>query len=250
MSYLSRSVLVWNDLILGAFVTKVNRFAGTVIVNGVPSYVYISNPTLTSELLKCGTPVLMQRHPRGKKTAFRLIAAKRGKIWATLDTAIPNLVFREAVRRAAIKEFSSYRIIGENVRFGRSLIDFLLVRGRKLAYVEVKSCTLVEKGIAKFPDAVTKRGLRHLRELEEAVKKGNEAYMVWVIQRPDAKLLVSFWEKDPEFSRELIRAERVGVSLLAYKCHFDGHHLTLLSKVPVVPTEDRQNHAGNAFYVT
>jgi sugar fermentation stimulation protein A len=166
------------------------------------------------------------------KTKFRLIAAKTGDLWATLDTAIPNRVFREGIKRSLFPEFTGTAVLKEGIKLGRSLIDFQLT-GQRPSYAEVKSCTLVVDRIALFPDAITERGRRHLRELEAAVARGARAYMAWMIQRPDARGLTPYVRKDPEFAAETIRASRVGVGFLAYKCSFGGKSLRLVGSVPV-----------------
>lgn len=116
------------------------------------------------------------------------------------------------------------------------MIDFQL-SGNVPTFVEVKSCSLVSHGIALFPDAVTERGRRHLRELEKAASQGAQAHMVWIIQRPDAVELRPYKEKDPGFAEETIVARRAGVRTLAYKCSFDGRALRLAGRVKVMPDE-------------
>jgi sugar fermentation stimulation protein A len=229
----SNSLIEWHDLVGGRFVAKVNRFAAVVEVSGIEHYVHVPNPTPAAELLKLGADVLLIKAPPHRKTEYRLLAARTGSLWATLDTSIPNRVFREGIRHSLLKEFVGRTVKKENVRLGKSIIDFQL-SGRKTTYVEVKSCTMVVDGTALFPDAVTERGSRHLRELEAAVAGGAQAFMVWVIQRPDAERLKPYQMRDPKFAAELVRARDVGVGLLAYRCSFDTHNLRLVGQVPVI----------------
>lgn len=226
------ALITWDTLVRGHFIAKVNRFAARVEVFASECYTYVQNPTPAAELLKPGADVLLVEMSPNHKTRFRLIAARAGKLWATLDTSIPNVTFREGIRRSLFEEFAGRTVKNENVRLGRSIIDFQL-SGEKTTYVEVKSCSLVRKGTALFPDAVTERGRRHLKELEEAVAGGAEAFMVWIIQRPDARELEPCRQKDPRFASELVRARRAGVQLLAYRCSFDGQTLRLVGQVPV-----------------
>jgi sugar fermentation stimulation protein A len=226
-------ILEWQNLVGGKFIAKVNRFAAYVDVSGVPYYVHVPNPTLAAELLRPGADVLMAVLPPPHKTKFRLIAANTGDLWATLDTAIPNVVFREGIRRSLFAEFTGRTVLKEGVRLGNSLIDFLL-SGPRPCYVEIKSCTLVRDGTALFPDAITERGRRHLRELEGAVKSGAESHMVWIVQRPDANDLRPYKERDPQFAAEMIRARDVGVGFIAYRCSFDGQSLRLQGRLPVI----------------
>jgi sugar fermentation stimulation protein A len=229
----SDALIEWDDLVRGSFVAKVNRFAATVQVSGTEHYTYVPNPTPAAELLKLGADVLLIRMSPHHKTKYRLIAARTGSLWATLDTSIPNVVFREGIKRSLFREFAGRTVKKENVRLGRSVIDFQL-SGRKTTYVEVKSCTLVLNGTALFPDAVTERGSRHLRELEVAVASGAQAFMVWIIQRPDAERLKPYKMKDPKFAAELVKARSAGVRLLAYRCSFDARNLMFVGRVPVM----------------
>jgi sugar fermentation stimulation protein A len=142
-------------------------------------------------------------------------------------------VFREGIRHSLFTEFIGRTVKKENVRLGKSIIDFQL-SGRETTFVEVKSCTMVVDGTALFPDAVTERGSRHLRELEAAVAGGALAFMVWIIQRPDAERLKPYRMRDPKFAAELVRARDAGVGLLAYRCSFDTRSLRLVGRVPVL----------------
>ncbi len=228
----STPIIEWPDLVGGRFISKVNRFAAYVDVSGTTYYVHVPNPTAAPELLRPGAHVLMTKLSPNHKTRFRLLAAKVGDLWATLDTAVPNVVFREGISRGLFPEFAGRTVRKEGVRLGRSIIDFLL-SGVRPSYVEIKSCTLVRDGTALFPDAITERGLRHLRELELAVASGADAALMWIIQRPDARNLRPYKERDPKFSAEVTRAHRAGVQFLAYCCSFDGSSLRLEGSVPV-----------------
>jgi sugar fermentation stimulation protein A len=204
-----------------------------VEVSGIEYYTHVPNPTPAAELLKLGADVLLIRMSTHHKTKYRLLAARTGSLWATLDTSISNRVFREGIKHSLFREFIGRTVKKENVRLGKSIIDFQL-SGRRVTYVEVKSCTLVLKGTALFPDAVTERGSRHLRELEAAVAGGSQAFMVWIIQRPDAEKLEPYKTKDPKFAAELVRVCDAGVGLFAYRCSFDTQKLRLVGRVPVM----------------
>jgi len=173
----SEALVEWHHLVGGSFIAKVNRFAAMVEVTGIERYTYIPNPTPAAELLTPDADVLLIRMSPHHKTKYRLLAARIGSLWATLDTSIPNVVFREGIKRSLFREFIGRTVRKENVRLGKSIIDFQL-SGRRITYVEVKSYTLVVNGTALFPDAVTERGSRHLRELEAAAAGGAQAFMV------------------------------------------------------------------------
>jgi|YelNatPaOPRAMG01_1025707.scaffolds.fasta_scaffold01499_15 sugar fermentation stimulation protein A len=230
----------WRGLKPGIFLRRSNRFAGEVLVDGLKRYVHIPNPTTAKDLLKRGASTLVLPNPDGYKTGFRLIAVHTGKMWVSIDTTIPNDVFKLGVKSSLLHPFRGYRIVKENVRLGDSVIDFLLRKGEETVYVEVKSCSLVVRRVALFPDAVTVRGTRQLIDLEKASAAGAKTYMVWIIQRPDAIALEPNHRKDPRFAKEMAKAKQLGVRYLAYKCIFSGSFISLIGRVPVliVPQDD------------
>lgn len=119
----------------------------------------------------------------------------------------------------------------------RSRIDFRLVdsNGRP-CWVEVKSATLVEGRTARFPDAVTARGKRHVDELAALAQQGERAAVVFIVQRPDADRLTPQWEADPAFSQALADAINAGVECYAYTCMLTLTEVTLTRAIPVETT--------------
>lgn len=114
-------------------------------------------------------------------------------------------------------------------------IDLVLRRGDETCLVEVKNVTLVaEDGAYCFPDAVTERGLKHLRELCAAVNKGNRAVMLYVIQRSDGQGFRPAWEVDPDYVRGLEKAVANGVEVLAYRTDASLEQVTVVERVPVL----------------
>ncbi|MBN2450461.1 MAG: DNA/RNA nuclease SfsA, partial [Lentisphaeria bacterium] len=115
-----------------------------------------------------------------------------------------------------------------------------------LCYVEVKNVSLLsEDGSVAFPDAVTERGRKHLRELEGVVRHGHRAVMLFVIQRPDGRFFRPAWEIDPDYGRALRRAVRKGVEVLAYRAEVSPEAVELRHPVPcelALPGRNRRPH--------
>ena len=132
-----------------------------------------------------------------------------------MDTTLPNRLAAELIRAGRVRGFGRGWSVRREVRRGRSRFDLRLTRGREEAWAEVKSVTLVEKGIARFPDAPTVRGTRHVRELEQIALYGERALILFVVQRCDAHAVVPHSRMDPAFSRALVSARRAGVMLRA-----------------------------------
>jgi sugar fermentation stimulation protein A len=120
------------------------------------------------------------------------------------------------------------------VNYGKnSRIDLLLENDRKRCFVEVKNCTLVKDGTAYFPDAVTSRGLKHLRELQSQVHSGDRAVMFFLIQRMDAELFRPAWYIDPDYARELTKAVENGVETIAYDVLINPQGIRLNRSLPL-----------------
>jgi sugar fermentation stimulation protein A len=154
-----------------------------------------------------------------------------------INTWVPNLLLKRSIIDKKFKAFSVYEKVLTEVRYGQnSRIDLLLEKGAERCFVEVKNCTLVEDGIAYFPDAVTTRGLKHLVELQHQVRKGNRCLMFYLIQRKDAKLFRPAHHIDPAYGQELIRAVRRGVEILVYD--------VLLTPASPAPARHRPARAG------
>ena len=139
-----------------------------------------------------------------------------------INTGIPNRLVRESIIADVIPEFSGYEQVRSEVKYGEnSRIDILLQRGEERCYIEVKNCTLVDKGVAYFPDAVTSRGLKHLVELQKQVRLGDRAVMFYLIQRMDARLFRPADHIDPAYGKELRKAHKNGVEILVYDVTLD-----------------------------
>lgn len=156
--------------------------------------------------------------------------------WVSVNTTVPNRLVRKALEVGALDEFGDWRLERPEVVFGGSRLDFLLTdaKGRKL-YVEAKSVTLVENGVALFPDAVTARGTRHVEELIRAVEEGHEAAVLFVLQRSDASRIVAARTIDPRFSEALARADRAGVRIIGRRCRVTWRGIELGQPVPAGP---------------
>jgi sugar fermentation stimulation protein A len=163
-----------------------------------------------------------------------LVESPDGRELVSLDTTLPNRLIRGALAGGAMEEFGGWELERWEVTMGRSRLDFLLSGegGRKLA-LEVKSVTLVEDGVALFPDAVTARGARHVRELAEiAARPGWEAAVLFVLQRSDASEIRAARSIDPGFAHALEEAEQAGVRILGRRCHVHTDRVELGAPVP------------------
>lgn len=179
------------------------------------------------------------RHLRPRRTRFSavLVETPDGAGLVSVDTTLPNRLIHRALLAGALPELDGWTLERREARIGGSRIDFLLsgtgaAADRRLA-LEVKSVTLVEDGVALFPDAVTARGARHVGELAEVAGREDwEAAVLFVVQRPDAERVLAAPHIDPTFARALAVARAAGVLVLARRCHVDLAGLTLGAALP------------------
>ena len=151
-----------------------------------------------------------------------------------VNTQVPNRLVFNAIKNNIVEELYGYSDFYREVKTDdHSRIDILLTNGdRDKCYVEVKNCTLVEDGMAKFPDAVTKRGLKHLFELQKLVSEGCRSVMFFLIQRMDADIFKPADKIDPTYGKELRRAVANGVEIVVYDVYIDLQKIVLNRKVP------------------
>ena len=225
----------WPRLLQGTLIRRYQRFmADARLRNG---HVITAHCPNTGSMLGCaepGRPVYLSRHnnPKRKlKYTWEMIEMPTSLVG--INTMIPNRLVKESIIRKKIRDLRGYDTIRREVSYGRnSRIDLLLEKGEKRCFVEVKNCTLVEDGIACFPDAVTSRGLKHLEELQEEVRRGNRCFMFYLVQRMDAKRFRPADHIDPAYGRELRRAVGNGVEILVYDVFLNLEGISLNRRLP------------------
>jgi sugar fermentation stimulation protein A len=154
-----------------------------------------------------------------------------------INTGQPNRVVAEAIADGRIKKLSGYGSLRREVQYGEaSRIDILLEDARKGAcYVEIKNVHLMRgAGLAEFPDCVTERGAKHLRELSQMVAQGHRAVMLYLIQRRDAERFTLARDFDPGYAEAFKLARKAGVEALAFRCRMSPEEIVLDAPVRIV----------------
>lgn len=187
-----------------------------------------------------GAPVLLSDHglDSGRKLRYTLEAVDMGVAWVGVNTMNPNRVVHEAIAKGKIPELTGYAVIRREVVYGkggRSRIDLLLAGHRKRAdaFVEVKNTTMREGDGARFPDAVTERGLKHLRELAAEVKKGKRGVIFFFVGRADCHWMGPADAIDPAYGKELRKVVKAGVEALAYQAKVTPKGIEVVRRVEV-----------------
>jgi sugar fermentation stimulation protein A len=147
-----------------------------------------------------------------------------------INTNHPNRLVAEAIEARRIKTLAGYQSLRREVKYGEaSRIDILLEDpGKGLCYVEIKNVHLMRKpGLAEFPDSVTARGAKHLRELSGMVAQGHRAVMLYLVQRTDAKRFSLAHDLDPAYAAAFAEAADAGVEAMAYACRLSPDEIAL-----------------------
>ncbi|MFQ6087597.1 MAG: DNA/RNA nuclease SfsA [Candidatus Methanofastidiosia archaeon] len=216
------------------FEKRPNRYLAVSRLDGDEVFCHIPNPGRMEELMVHGKRVVLRKvEGRGRKTKYDLIGVYHRDVLVSIDSRFPNLLIYESLKRKLLEGFSKYDDILREVTYSSSRIDFLLSNSNECCLLEVKSCTLVDRGVAKFPDAPTERGRRHLENLISAKDEGFRACVLFLIQRGDVKVFTSNDETDPKFGETLRRASRKGVEIYAYSSEFRGREISLKERIEV-----------------
>jgi sugar fermentation stimulation protein A len=216
------------------FVQRDNRFRVTVELDDKPVAAHLPNSGRLTELLTPGRPCWLEpiRSPR-RKTDFDLKLVEVAGVLVSVDARLPNPLLAEALQEQRLVPFQGHTGLRREVPLGRSRLDFQLQMPGGLLWIETKSVTLVEHGLALFPDAPTARGTRHVRELTDAVRDGNRAAVVFVVQRPDACCFAPYDEADAAFAEAVRSAASSGVDVYAWTCQVSREAIALSVQIPV-----------------
>jgi sugar fermentation stimulation protein A len=192
------------------------------------------NPGRMKELLLPDAQLLLERRSgKQRSTEYKVVGVWYARQWVSLDSTRGNAEVRRLIEAGRLEEFAGYEEVRPEATYGSHRYDLRLEGPKGSCLVEVKSCTLVEGGLGRFPDAPTKRGASHMRGLREAVDEGLDAAVVIFIPRRDVRRFRPNDETDPAFGSAFQEAVRGGVRPLALRFSFDGTGMRFLGRVPV-----------------
>ena len=208
----------------GIFKSRPNRFLAEVETEGKTVSCHVKNTGRLRELLVPGTGVWIQHCDKAeRKTKYSLIAVEKlsetaGNVLVNIDSQAPNVVAAEWVKNGADGRFQEVSELRREAKFGKSRFDLYFKGDGRPCFMEVKGVTLDVGGVAKFPDAPTERGIKHMEELITALKAGYESYLLFVIQMKGIGSFSPNEDTHPAFGEALRAAEQAGVHILAYDC--------------------------------
>jgi sugar fermentation stimulation protein A len=208
----------------GRLIKRYKRFLADVLMDtGEAITAHVANSGSMMGLCAPGARVWLSLSDDPKRKlawSWELVETEGGAL-VGINTGRPNAIVAEAIRAGAISALAEYDTLRREVKYGRnSRIDILLeAPERAPCYVEVKNCTLARQiGLAEFPDAVTERGAKHLRELSDMVAAGHRAVMVFLVQRNDCDRFKIAADIDPAYAAAYDLAVASGVEVLVLRC--------------------------------
>ena len=222
----------YHSVVEGIFLERPNRFIAYVEVGGRREVCHVKNTGRCRELLLPGARVYLEASDNpARKTKFDLVAVEKGKMLINRDAQAPNRLFREWAQAGNF--CPDLLALRPEVSWGASRLDFRLDTARGPFYVEVKGVTLEEDGVARFPDAPTERGVRHLHELIRAVEEGYRAAVFFVVQMKGVRCFMPNDRTHPAFGQALRAASAAGVEIFAYDCAVAPERVSIDAPVPV-----------------
>lgn len=192
----------------------------------------------TGSMKGCLTPGcevrLQASNSSTRKYKYTLELTRVDDSWIGVNTSRTNALVREALLTGVVTELGRIDHCRAEVTVSaRSRLDFMLHSGKETIFLEVKNCTLAENGVALFPDAVTARGSKHLRELIALRSQGFQAAVLFCVQRHDACCFSPASHIDPQYSATLQEAAQAGVLILAYQAEVREDGIEVRRSLPV-----------------
>lgn len=222
-------------LIEGRLIKRYKRFLADIeLSDGNVVTAHVPNSGSMMGLIDPGNRVwisLQDRPERKLKYTLELIEVDGSLVG--VNTSWPNELATEAILEGKIPELNGYFGLKREVPRGSSRFDIMLDNDKHRCYVEVKNVTLRRGQGAYFPDAVTSRGTKHLRELENVIKGGDRGVMLYIVQRMDCDYFSYAQDIDPFYWQTYKKVVSSGLEVLAYQCYMSTNMITVAKSLPI-----------------
>ena len=226
---MNRPELIYENIVEGRFVRRLNRFTAEAEIGGIVQRVHVKNTGRLGELLLPDAKVTLQKAADpARKTAFDLISVyKPGLEWVNIDSLAPNALMKLFYTGAG------FDLVRPEFTYGNSRFDFYMERGGEKYLTEVKGCTLAgpEPGLGLFPDAPTERGIKHLKELAAAAAQGYHCALAFVIQMNGICRVEPNDATQPAFREALVHAVKAGVRVICQSCRVEADRIWISGMV-------------------
>lgn len=227
--------LNYQNIQLGTFLNRPNRFIAHCLLNGKEVITHVKNTGRGKEVFLKGATVGLVYDPNPKrKTHYDLVSIKKGEQWLNIDSQLPNALVAEGLQtqKIILPNMPHLRKIKREVFYEDSKFDFYLSSEDKAAFLEVKGMTLENHQVGAFPDAPTTRGLKHVLELKKASLAGFQTYLFFLAQSSEMKVATIHKSMQPELAEAIGEAQEVGTEVICYNCFVEPGSVTLHEKIP------------------
>jgi sugar fermentation stimulation protein A len=218
-------------------VARPHRFAidAELESGGLRVHAHLADPGRLKELLTPGARLWLAHNedPKRKTRYSALLVESEGRL-VSLDTQLPNRLVEAALKSKALPELGGSSFERREIKIGSSRFDFALSDAQGVReYLEVKSVTLASAGVARFPDAISSRGARHLRELAELAAADVATHLLFIIQRTGCEAMEIAREIDPAFGAAFDAARKAGMQAYARDCELSVEGIWLGQPIPI-----------------
>nr|WP_242586484.1 DNA/RNA nuclease SfsA [Enterococcus sp. DIV0869a] len=232
-------MITYPNVHLAHFIDRPNRFIAECRLQetGEMVTVHVKNTGRCKELFHPEVEVALSYQPSPKrKTDYDLIAVKKDTAWFNIDSQVPNALAAHAIQNGTIilpGLKGNIISVKREKRFAQSQFDILVETDTgNQAFVEVKGMTLENHAVGAFPDAPTLRGLKHVTELIEAMHKGYQSYVLFVVQFEKIEMATIHTDMQPALAQMVLSGQKQGLSVIAYNCSVTPDTIAIEHQVP------------------
>lgn len=218
----------------GRLIRRYKRFLADVkLDDGTEVVAHCTNSGSMKSCIEEGAEVYLTpvNDPK-RKTKFTWEMIKINGDWVGIHTGHPNKLAFDAISEGSIPELSGYIHVKREVKYGDSRFDVYAENETEKCFIEVKNVSMKVGKYARFPDAVTTRGQKHLKTLMQVKAEGIRAVMLYIVQRSDVEIFAPAEEIDPDYAKTLRVAIKAGVEVIVMQAEVTPEKIELRKKLP------------------
>jgi len=223
-------------LVKGKLIKRYKRFLADIQLED--GQIVTAHCTNSGSMLTCLEPnapvFLTPTNDPNRKTRFTWEMIEIDGNWVGINTSIPNQIVEHYLKQGIIPSLGKWDNVIREFKVGNSRLDFYAERENEKCFIEVKNVTLKDDHFARFPDAKTTRGLKHLNELFDLSQKGFRSVILFIVQRTDVSTFSPAWTIDPEYSAKLLEVCTKGVEAIAFQVKVGPSAIEPLKEMPIM----------------
>ncbi len=228
--------MIYNNIVKAVFKNRPNRFIAECSIDNENIIVHVKNTCRCRELLIKDTEVYLEYFSESsRKTKYDLITVNKNGRLINMDSSAPNKAVYEALHNGKniLNIDEPLTFIKMEQKYKTSRFDIYAETSDNKIFIEIKGVTLEENNIVMFPDAPTKRGVKHIMELIDARENGFDTYIIFVIQMQNPEYFTPNYKTHEEFGKALQYAESKGIKILAYDCIVTENSINLNNQINI-----------------